>query len=133
VREGVLFFLKPSYSEIGNPLSLFQSLTGVTDLALSVLNRIHSGIPEVIRDDSSGYPLNYQGLKFEKSDREQLELLKKENPDPSQIIEISGEFPRGLGYLRMLSKDTPVQTYIGRINGKATTGVDLYYDTVDRC
>ena len=130
VREGILFYVCP-----GDPLwvtrpPLSRSLPHVCALANEVLRNLQVPLPEIARDGLTGYPLQTE-LSMEETTAESYESCKLLAQPSNPPAEISGQFNRGLGLLRV-GADLPLHALLGRRDGDVVAGILYYFDDHDK-
>src|SRR5581483_11199349 len=131
VREGILFYVRIGAPDQVKRLPLSQSLAQVGALAGVVFRNMGLANPVMVRDGVTGYPLQTE-LKIEESTEAAYALSKERAQGAHPPVEISGQFNRGLGLLRVAA-ETPLRAVLGLRDGKVVAGLSYYLDEHDRC
>jgi hypothetical protein len=131
-REGVLFYVRIGTLDSVVRLPLSQSLPQITELASVVLKNLQIFNPQIVRDGLTGYPLQSTELMIEESTPEAYESCKLEAQPSQPPIEISNQFSRGWGMLRVNSDASP-RVLLGQRSLHVVAGLSCYFDEHDKC
>lgn len=131
VREGALFYVRPTSPELLARLPLSESLPQIKELSFVVLANLHIAPPISIQDGTIGYPLQTEVTCLDASigdfERYQTQLA---NTNPS--IEVSGTFNMGYGYLRTATHAS-FRAILAQRGDTVTAGLAYNFDPFDRC
>ncbi len=131
VRESALFFYRPGGHDISNRLPISESLPQVAELAERVLTKFSLSPPGQVRDGITGYPLQSE-LEYSEGTKDDYELWKLQAQSSNPIVEISGAYNQGVGFLRTANANQASATF-GMREGRVIAGLLYTYDSVDRC
>jgi Cyclic nucleotide-binding domain len=130
-REGVLFYYRLGRPDIVNRLPISDSLPQISALAAPVLQALHLGGPEKMRDGAIGYPLQ-NDVKIAEAPLDDFELWRLHAQSANPPVEISGFYNQGLGFFRIAGNTTP-KALLAQRNGKNIAGLAFVFDEIDRC
>ncbi len=131
VREGVLFYVRMSGTDLVSRLPMSDSLPQITEIAACVLRSLKISNPAPVRDGVTGYPLQGE-LTFQDGTSDDFELWRMQAQAANPPVEISGSFNQGAGYMR---SGTPVdnRSVLAQRDGKFIAGIAYNFDAQDRC
>jgi hypothetical protein len=130
-RTGVLFYVRGANAVLVTRLPLSESLPQVAELATATLESLRIVNPIVVRDGTSGYPLQ-SDLKIADAKSEDYEAWRTQVLASNPPHELSGRFNMGTGHMRLPPKQ-PRRAFLGHKDGKVVAGLAYYVDEVDRC
>src|SRR6266542_3440534 len=130
VRHGALF-----YVWLGSPgmlprLSISESLSHVSELAVAVLNCFKLPNPVVMRDGVTGYPLQI-GLQLQDASYHDFALWRLHAQSANPPTELSSGYNLGLGLLR--SGEPHIRAILGKRHDQVMAGLAYLADEHDRC
>jgi hypothetical protein len=131
-RLATLFYTRPAPALLGDRQQVSESLSQVSELAITVLMLMGVPPPTLVRDGVTGYPLQSGDLRAEEVPFEDYKFCRAQLRQKNPTVEISGGFHLGLGLMRIESSD-PVRALLARNGGKTTAGLAFYFDEHDRC
>jgi hypothetical protein len=129
--EAVLFYVRVGAPAPAVRLPLSRSLPQINELATLVLQSLNIPNPEIVRDGATGYPVRGD-IEARETTPEAFEQAKAEALPSSPPLEISSEFNRGLGVLR-IPEPAPIRALLGYREAKPVAGLTFYYDRYDKC
>jgi hypothetical protein len=131
VREGILFYIRTGPPDTVVRLPLSQSLPQIVELATTVLRNLQLRNPEIVRDGLTGYPLQTE-LKIRDATLDEYETWKIQAMSADPPIEISNQFSRGVGMMRVAA-EVPLRGILGEREGATVAGLTYYLDEQDKC
>lgn len=131
LRESVVFYYRLGGHDIEARVPISESLPQVSELAEAVLGSLNITSPAAVRDGVTGYPLQGE-VEFTDTTRDDFELWRLQAQAASAIVEISGAYNHGLGFLRTSNSES-LAAVLALQNGKVGAGVLCVTDPVDRC
>ncbi|MBI4663041.1 MAG: cyclic nucleotide-binding domain-containing protein [Verrucomicrobia bacterium] len=131
VREGMLFYVRPTHPELLARLPLSDALPQIKELSEAVLANLKIPHPISIQDGTIGYPLQTEVACVDASIGD-FERFREEAQTVSPTLDISGTFNMGFGYLRTSSK-APFRSILARRGEMVTAGLAYNVDPFDRC
>lgn len=130
-REGVLFYVRPTHPEMLARLPLSESLPQIKELSSAVLANLKIPHPISIQDGTIGYPLQTE-VKCLEASLGDFERYRGEAHGINPMIEISGTFNMGHGYLRTNS-EASFRAVLAQRGESVAAGVVYIFDPFDRC
>ncbi|HZR16947.1 MAG TPA: cyclic nucleotide-binding domain-containing protein [Verrucomicrobiae bacterium] len=130
-REAILFYVRIGAPAAAVRLPLSQSLPQIVELASAALKNLNISNPEIVRDGATGYPVQTE-IEIQEATPEQFELQKLQAQPANPPIEISGQFNRGFGLLR-IPANAPLRAVLGARGGRIVAGLTFYFDEYDLC
>ncbi len=131
VRQGVLFYVRPTNPELLARLPLSDSLPQIKELSTVVLANLKIPNPISIQDGTIGYPLQTEINCVEASIGD-FDRYRAESKGSNTSLEISGSFNMGYGYLRTTSNGS-FRALLAQRGGNITAGLAYNFDPFDRC
>jgi hypothetical protein len=130
-REGILYYLRMARPDLVSRHPLSESLSQVSELAVSVLSNLQLPQPTSVRDGVTGYPLQ-SDLEFLESPFEEYRRCWTQAQSMNPPVEISGGSNLGWGMFRVLS-DAPIRAILGKRGTNVVSGLAYIVDEQDRC
>ena len=131
VREGALFYVRPTNPELLARLPLSDSLPQITELSSVVLANLHIPAPITIQDGTIGYPLQTEITCVDASIAD-YERYCAQSASAVSNVEVSGTFNMGYGYLRTAANGS-FRAILAQRGESITAGIAYSFDPFDRC
>jgi len=121
VREGALFYVRPTNPELLARLPLSESLPQIKELSTVVLANLKIPNPISIQDGTIGYPLQTEVTCVDASIGD-FERYRSQLAAANLAIEVSGTFNTGYGYLRTAA-NASFRAILAQRDGTITAGL----------
>ena len=131
VREGVLFYVRPTSPELLARMPLSDSLPQIKELSSVVLANLKIPDPISIQDSTIGYPLQTE-INCVDASIADFERYRAQCPATNAPVEVSGSFNMGYGYLRT-SANASFRAVLAQRGETITAGLAYNVDPFDRC
>jgi hypothetical protein len=131
VREGILFYVRLGRPDIVARLPLSESLPQVSELASAALNNLKLVAPSLVRDGTTGYPLQTEALCQDVA-HEEYKVSRAQAQSANPPTEVSGGYNLGWGFLRA-GPPSPMRALLAKRGLNVVGGLVYSVDEVDRC
>lgn len=131
VREGALFYVRPTNPELLARLPLSESLPQIKELSTVVLANLKIPNPISIQDGTIGYPLQTEVICVDASIGD-FERYRSQLASANPTVEVSGTFNMGYGYLRTAA-NASFRAILAQRGESITAGLAYIFDPYDRC
>jgi hypothetical protein len=131
VREGVLFYVRVTRPDLLARSPISESLPQIKELSNVVLANLKIPNPITIRDGTIGYPLQTE-VKCLDASIADFDRYRAQAQAGNPLVEVSGSFNMGFGYLRT-SSNAPFRAILAQRSDQVTAGLAYTFDPYDRC